>query len=86
MTHAIKSCTRCGASYTREEWGALPLVGHSMGLELRNCRCPGHAVPSTLAVEMTDTGLVAPPWEDSGVAVAVALDALEALREFRERK
>lgn len=32
----MKRC-RCGATYTREEWGSLPLLGHQGDLELRNC-------------------------------------------------
>jgi hypothetical protein len=45
-----KTC-RCGASWSRESWALLLLVGYADGgedgeLELRNCRCG-----STLAVQ-----------------------------------
>jgi hypothetical protein len=34
----VKTCS-CGRAYFLEEWEALPLVGHGLGLEFRNCPC-----------------------------------------------
>lgn len=42
---AFKQCG-CGRRYSLAGWRCLPLVGHGLGLEHRNCLCG-----STLAVE-----------------------------------